>query len=475
MLRSTWRRRAAAVAAVALLAAACGGGEEDDTAAETESETEATSETETETETETASETETETEAEPSESESEPTDEAGASVDGTLKIGTLIPETGDLAVLGVPQSAAVELAVQQINEAGGVLGEDVVLAQGDSGTNEDVASTTADRLIQSENVDAIIGAASTRITLSVIDRITGAGVLQCSPSNTGAVLSDYEDETPGFYVRTAPPDNLQGPALADTIVGDGNAQVAIIALNDEYGQGFADELAAGIEDAGGQIVANVAYDPSGTDFSADVQEVIDSNPQAVAVISFPDTGTRILTGLLEGGLSPDQLYTADGMQSADVIEQVDPEDGTVLNGMKGTAPSSQGSEAFAEAFEEFAPPDTPQIFSAHAYDCAIITALGAAVAGTDDPAAIAQEVVGVTRDGQKCADFPSCMELIEAGEDIDYDGASGPGEWVPAGEPSAGTYEVWEFRDGEVVTLETLEVGGGDGGGDAEESSESEG
>jgi branched-chain amino acid transport system substrate-binding protein len=178
----------------------------------------------------------------------------------------------------------------------------------------------------------------------------------------------------------------------------------------------------------------------------------------VAIISFPDTGTKIISGLLEGGMTPDQMYTADGMQGADVISQVDPNDPAVLNGMKGTAPSSQGSEAFSSAFEEFAPEGTPQIFSAHAYDCAVIIALASAIAGTDDPAAIAQEMVGVTRDGEKCEDVASCLELIEAGEDIDYDGASGAGEWVPEGEPAAGTYEVWEFRDGEVATLDTVDV-----------------
>jgi ABC-type branched-subunit amino acid transport system substrate-binding protein len=440
MQRSMMLRRSAAVLAISLFAAACGGGSEPADTETTPSDTETTA-----------------TETEPDDEET--TAAAGASIDGTLKIGTILPQTGDLAVLGPAMTEAVQLAVEQINEAGGVLGGDVQLAIGDSGTNEDVANDTADRMIQSERVDAIIGAASSRISLSIIDKITGAGVVQCSPSNTGSSLTTYEDDVPGFYFRTAPPDNLQGPALADVIVGDGNGTVAVIALNDEYGQGFADFLKQGLEEAGAEVVADVAYDPAGQDFSADVQEVIDSGAEAVAVISFPDTGVKILTGLLEGGYDPSQLYTADGMQGDAVITDVDPQDNTVLNGMKGTAPSSQGSEAFTAAFDEFKSPDTPQIFSAHAYDCVIVIALAAAIAGTDDPAAIAAEMVGVTRDGEKCSDFASCIELVNAGTDIDYDGASGPGEWAPEGEPAAGTYEVWEFRDGAVNTLSTVDVG----------------
>jgi branched-chain amino acid transport system substrate-binding protein len=99
-----------------------------------------------------------------------------------LKIGTDLPQTGDLAVLGPPMIEAVNMAVRDINDAGGVNGKDVELVIGDSGTNEQVAAETADRLISSDQVDGIIGPASSRITLSVIDKITGAGIPMCSPT-----------------------------------------------------------------------------------------------------------------------------------------------------------------------------------------------------------------------------------------------------------------------------------------------------
>ena len=72
---------------------------------------------------------------------------------------------------------------------------------------------------------------------------------------------------------------------------------------------------------------------------------------------------------------------------------------------------------------------------------------------------IAAAMVGVTQGGTKCDTYASCQALIDDGEDIDYDGASGPGEWVSQGEPAAGTYDVWEFRDGLLVTLDIVEVG----------------
>jgi branched-chain amino acid transport system substrate-binding protein len=383
---------------------------------------------------------------------------SGGGAGGALKIGTDLPQTGDLAVLGPPMVDAVQMAVRDINDAGGVNGEDVTLVVGDSGTNEQVAAETADRLITSEHVNGIIGPASSRITLSVIDKITGAGIPMCSPSNTGSALTTYETAIPGFYFRTAPPDNLQGPALANVILADGHRNVAVIALNDEYGQGFAKFLEDALTAGGASIAADVAYDPNGTDFSADVQQVVDSAPDAVVLISFPDTGTRIITGLIENGINPDIMYTADGMQSADVISQVSADDPSVLNGMKGTAPSAAGSQAFTDAFAAYAP-GVATIYSAHAYDCVIIEALAAETAHSNVSADIAANMVGVTRDGTKCDTFADCKALIDDGTDIDYDGASGPGDWTPAGEPSAGTYDVWEFRDGKVVTLSTVNVG----------------
>lgn len=439
--RPLWLRGAVAVAFVALIAAACQPADEptvDNGATETETETEAASQRD--------------------------------NVDGVLRVGTVLPQTGDLSALGPPMVEAVKLAVQEINEAGGVLGEDIVLVEGDSGTNESVASDAVDQHLR-DNVDAIIGAASSRISLSIIDKVTGAEVVQCSPSNTGAAFTTYEDDDPGYYFRSAPPDNLQGPALAQVITQDGFSQVGIIALNDEYGQGFAGFLAEALEDAGATVVANVPYDPAGTEFSADVQQLADANPDAVALLGFPDTGSKILQEMIARGIGPDDIgvYGADGMQDAELGQKVDPENPDVVEGFKGTAPSSQGSEEFSEAFSEFAP-DTQTIFSAHAYDCMNLLAMAAEQAGTDDPREFRELIVDLTKDGEVCEDFASCKEIMDADGDPDYQGATGDLNFTPPGEPGEGDYEVWELEvedgEGSIETLEiiTVESGGGDEG-----------
>ena len=152
------------------------------------------------------------------EEEADDSGDAGATGgdDGVLNIGTIFPVTGDLAFLGPAEVAGAELAIQDINAAGGVFGADVVINQGDSGdTTTDTAAVEVDRLL-AEGADAIIGAASSAVSFTVIDRITSAGVIQFSPANTSPDFTTFDDG--GLYFRTAPSDLVQGRVLADQIL-----------------------------------------------------------------------------------------------------------------------------------------------------------------------------------------------------------------------------------------------------------------
>ncbi len=445
MVKNRFMRLTVTLLALVLVAAACG----DDAATTTTTAAETTTTTAAETTTTTGAETTT-------------TTGAPGRADGILEIGTILPETGDLAVLGPPMINAVNMALRDINDAGGVLGQPLALTPGDDGTNEDIANAAVDGHLAA-GVDGIIGAASSRISLSVIDKISGSQTMQCSPSNTGSVFTTYDDNG-GYYIRTAPPDGLQAQALGDLITADGYTDVAIIALNDAYGQGFADALVAQLEANGATVVANVAYDPNGTVFDADVQQLVDAAPQAVALIAFPDTASLVLQAMIEQGVGPAdvQIYLTDGTQSSDLATKVDPANPAILEGVKGTAPSAAppgGAAWFGAAFAAYAP-GTDTIFASYAYDCLIIFALAAQDAGTDDPTVWVNSVVGVTKDGEKCDNYADCAALIAAGTDIDYDGASGTLNFTDAGEPGAGFYDIWHFdATGAVLVDDTVPVG----------------
>ena len=230
---------------------------------------------------------------------------------GVLKFGGLLPETGNLAFLGAPMIAGVEYAIDYLNKAGGVLGKPVEYSSGDSGdTSTDTASVTVDRLLK-EGVDAIIGAASSGVSLTVIDKITAAGVIQFSPANTSPKLTDYADN--GLFFRNAPPDDLQGAVLAEIIIADGAQSVYIMALDDAYGTGLANVVEAVLTAAGIEVKGKKIYDPKATTFDAEVGEVVAANPDAIVLITF-DEGSRILRTMVENGVGPTakKVYGVDG-------------------------------------------------------------------------------------------------------------------------------------------------------------------
>ena len=231
--------------------------------------------------------------------------------DGILKIASLLPETGNLNYLAPGMFAGLEYAISEINAAGGVLGVPVEYSQGDSGdTSTDTATVTATRLL-GEDVDAIVGPASSGVALTVIDQISAAGVTLFSPANTSPALSTYDDK--GLYFRNAPPDGLQGAIVANLVVEDGNASAYILNLDDAYGNGIADVVAAVLEASGVTVLGQKAYDPTAASFDAEVDEIVGADPDAVVLISFEE-GSRILRTAVEKGIGPTakNYYGTDG-------------------------------------------------------------------------------------------------------------------------------------------------------------------
>ena len=359
--------------------------------------------------------------------------------DGVLNIGTIFPVTGDLAFLGPAEVAGAELAIADINAAGGVFGADVVINQGDSGdTTTDTAAVEVDRLL-AEGSDAIIGAASSAVSFTVIDRITSAGVIQFSPANTSPDFTTFDDG--GLYFRTAPSDLLQGRVLADQILAEGNATASVIFRQESYGTGLADAFRENFEGAGGIIDEFLPYAVDVESFDAEVDALVSAGSDAILVIGF-DESANIVTAMNERGIGPTSDVNVWGVDG-NVNLQALLEEPAILEGFRQTQPSvdlGSISDFIDRLVEEMGDPEAATAFGAETYDAVIITALAAVVADADGGAAIAAEINDVTRGGTQCTSFALCLELIEAGEDIDYDGIGGPYEFVDAGEPAAASY-----------------------------------
>lgn len=371
-----------------------------------------------------------------------PTSSPAGDGDGAFMLGHLLPETGPLASLGPGVIAATKLAVEDLNAAGGVLGSPVELSSADSAGDPNVATEGVQRMIN-EGVDAVVGAVSSAISLAVIDTIKTNQVAQCSGSNTSKTFTDLEDD--GYYIRTAPSNVLQASVLANEILEDGATTVSLLVRADDYGASIGGALEEDLTEQGA-TVAMVDYEPESANFDGEIDQALADDPGAVVVIAF-DEGAQILRGLIERGAGPDEvnIYGTDGMAYATLAEQVAPGEPERLEGMKGTQTSSAYSPEFDERLREYDPSLEVTNFGPYFYDCVVVLALAAETAGTGDAAEFKDHLADVTRGGEECETYEVCKQLISDGVDIDYQGVSGPMEFVDVGEPSVAIFDVVRF------------------------------
>ena len=363
---------------------------------------------------------------------------AAATGDGTLKLGTLLPQTGTLASLGPPEIAAVALGVKDVNAAGGVLGKQISVVDTDSGdASTDIASSSVDRLL-SQKVDAIIGAVSSAVSFNVIDKIVNAGVVEFSPANTSPDFTDYKDK--GLYFRTAPSDVLQGRVLGDQILADGAQTVGIIALQDPYGTGLTKNVTKSVTDGGGQVVATEIYDPKASTFSAEVGKLKAAKPDAIALISFEEA-TKIVPEMVKQKIDMSKVYFVDGNLN-DYSKTI--KKGT-LTGAKGTLPGVVASKEFQAKLKAVDPKLEIYSYGAESYDAVVLISLAAEAAKSDAGTEIAKKLVEVSKGGTKCTTFADCVKLVKAGTDIDYDGVSGPVEFSDKGDPTEATIGIYKY------------------------------
>lgn len=360
--------------------------------------------------------------------------------DGQLTIGTLLPQTGDLAFLGPPEFAGVATAVNDINKAGGVLGKKVVEQKADSGDGTpDIAGASVDKLLNA-NADVIVGAASSSVSLSVIDKIVNAGVVQFSPANTSTAFDTYNDK--GLYFRTAPSDVLQGAVMANMVVQDGYQNVAILARQDSYGEALANQVAKGIQQGGSTVATKTLYSADATNFTAEVNAVAATRPDAIVLIAFNET-TKIIPALIAKGIGPQdlQMYFVDG-NTADY--SADFPKGT-LTGVKATYPGAQLTGDFKKRLLQTDPKLKDFTYGPESYDAVTMSALAATAANSDAGKAIASKLVDISAGGTTCTSYKQCVALLKKGQDINYDGVSGPVDLNSTGSPAKATIGIFQY------------------------------
>ncbi len=285
----------------------------------------------------------------------------------------------------------------------------------------DIGGEQTDKLLNA-GADVIIGAASSSVSLSVIDKIIGANKVMFSPANTSPAFDVYKDKD--LYFRTSPSDVFQGEVLANLIVDDGYDNVAILARQDSYGEGLANRLQEVLKERGATVAAYQLYSADATNFTADVNKIAASNPDALALIAFEET-KKIVPQLIAQGVGPQDVatYFVDGNTADYGGEDFD------LEGVKATFPAAaEVPTEFNEKLDAIWAPKKLKdyTYGAQSYDAVILTALAAEAAGDDDALALSKEIINVSREGTACTTYAECLKLVQDGEDIDYNGVSGP-------------------------------------------------
>ena len=376
---------------------------------------------------------------------------SGATTDKNLVVGTILPVTGSLAYLNPPEQAGVGLAVSDINAAGGVNGVDACVLAADSGDSTDLTvSTNAAQKLITAKVSVAIGAASSSVSLNVVDSFASAKIVQISPANTAASLSGYGP----YYWRTAPPDSVQGSALGQLVTGDGNAKVAFLVFNDSYGTGLRDFTQKSIEASGGTVVyggtgAGQEFPPGQTTFSSEVTAALATSPDAIVVLAFDETKS-IIPELVAQGWAVDKTYMSDG-NTADYGS--DFEAGT-LKDAQGTIPGAFPNDEFkgklVSWYKDAEGADLEDFsYGPESYDATILSALAALKAKSNVSDDLQKELAAVSgaNGGTKCSTFAECSKLVEAGTDIQYTGQAGVGPFNEKNDPSSAFIGIYKFDE----------------------------
>ncbi|MBD3942632.1 ABC transporter substrate-binding protein [Microbacterium sp. NEAU-LLC] len=376
--------------------------------------------------------------------------------DLTLKIGTILPDTGTLAFLGPPEEAGVGLAVDDINEAAKGI-EVGPVVWGDSGDTDNKAYATTIQKLISEKVDAAIGAASSGVTKLFLDDAVAAGILTFSPANTSLDFTNWDDNN--LYWRTAPADTLQGEVLGNVVAEDGHENVAVLYQNDSYGTGLNKVFQDTFTGSGGKIVAEQSYNTGDTNFDAQISAILASNPDAIALITFDEIYT-IGPALIAAGYPAKDLYLVDGNLKNFGSDEKWPA-GVSMEGAKGTSPAGpKPDEDFQKRLNDWWVADgnaelKDYTYSNESYDAVVLIALAALAANSTDSADIAgklQEVSGGSGDGEKCTSFADCADLILDGKTANYDGYSGPITFDEHGDPTEATIGVFQYGADNLTT-----------------------
>ena len=298
-----------------------------------------------------------------------------------IRIGVASPFTGDLAAYGDNIKAGVSLKLKEINDAGGINGQQVELVWGDDLCAPKEAGTVGSKFAADESIVAVIGHLCSSATLAAVPIYVRAGLASISPTSTNPTIGDVGK---GWFFRNCYTDDFQGKYLASYVVPKllGKKSVAIFYENNDYAIGLKDSFVAGAKAAGVNVIGAEAYVSKTTDFTPQLTKLLRDKPDTIFLCGYHPEGALIAGQARKLGFNG-PLFGADGIDNEDYIKiGGKATDNTYLTVPFLAASAGPEGKAFAKRFKEAYDRDVDWM-SANAYDCLGILAEVIAKTGPD--------------------------------------------------------------------------------------------
>ena len=347
---------------------------------------------------------------------------------GDTKVGILMDITGPIASFIPPLQNAVNLAVKQVNEQGGLLDGKAVPVFGDTTGSAQGAVDAAGKLVNIENVPVIMGALMSGTTISAAEAVAiPAGVAQISPTATSPTITSIKDND--LLFRVVPSDNYQGDVLAKMVLGEGIKKVAVTYVNNDYGVGIGQAFIAAYKKLGGEVVAEAKHEEKKNSYRSELATLAKSGAEALVVVAYAgDSGGTIVKQAIEGGLFTRFIGT-DGLRDEALIKAVGAD--ALKNSFFSSPTSPAGNPAqkiLHDAFNAEYKDGADKAFVDQTYDATFMAMLAVEKAGSADRGKMAAALRAIASGkGEKIepGEWKKAKELIKAGKDINYDGAGG--------------------------------------------------
>jgi len=374
--------------------------------------------------------------------------------EGAIQMGSILPITGQLEAYGAGMQTAAEVAVEDINDAGGPLDREISLSTRDSETTADQAVERYDTLVTDQEIIGFVGAASSGVSAAIAERVANDEVMQVSHASTSPIFAELGwsgdvGEGPKYFGRTAPNDAQQGIVMGqifnDRIEAD---TAALLHIDNPYGSGLARTASEAFD---GEVVATVGYDPQTADYTSTLDQVFADDPDVVGFVGYPENGGTILRQWDEAGFGGEWVH-AEGINNPDFWSELS----EITEGHYVTSPEAAEAPG-AETFEEKIG-DSNTLFAPHAYDVMMLMALAIQKAGEASGSSIAENIRSVSRPPGETitvGEFETGKQVLQDGGEINYDGASSGVDLNQNLEP-LNSYSIMQVSGGEVETLETI-------------------